>query len=207
MNKRPELKRFVKFGGAECFENVVVEFQQGKKAILTIFHDGQETEQIELQSMSTAEEMHEMMLEKGFKLKSPEEVARIQKEGHTAFEKEMEGRRKREERARERREKMKSPSAATDRRGSLNAEGVTSTIREALKTMEANGVKNNAETVRMLEQEHNNNRRAIFEENEDSLPDEEQQISKEQTREWKLQQWKKKLEERKLAAASAGDEL
>lgn len=101
MNKRPELKKFVKYGGAECFQNVEVDFQHGKKAVLTIFKNGVETEQVELQALQTFQEMHDLMLAKGFQLKAAEEVERITRDGDAAFEKDIEGRRQRQEQARQ----------------------------------------------------------------------------------------------------------
>jgi hypothetical protein len=72
------LKKFVKFGGAESFQNVEVEFVKGKKAVLTIFHDGVEKEEVTLQTMKTEEEMHQLMLDKGFVLKQEEELEELQ---------------------------------------------------------------------------------------------------------------------------------
>ncbi|KAG7347932.1 Sep15/SelM redox domain containing protein [Nitzschia inconspicua] len=198
----PELKRFVKYGGADSFENVEVEFQKGKKAILIIYHDGDEREQVELQAIPTYQEMRDMMLEKGFQLKAPEEVARITQEGDAAFEEDMEGRRKRQEQSRERMNKFKTGSASTG--GDSN--GAASTIQDALKKMKDSGVKITAEMIRKLEEEHKEQSR-IDQQTQDVLPAEEQ-ISKEQMREWKLQQWKEIQEQRKLANVEAtGDEL
>jgi hypothetical protein len=166
LNKKPELKHFVKYGGADCFENVQVEFQPGKKAILTIYHDGVETEQVELQSLPTYQDMHDMMLSKGFQLKATEKVARIRQEGDEAFEKDMEGRKKRQERAQQKMEYLKT---ANPQEASTPKDDVV-----------------------------------------DTLPNEEQ-ITKEQMRQWKLQKWKTMKEEQRLAnaaaTAAAGNEL
>jgi hypothetical protein len=75
------LKQFIKYGGAEAFQNVEVEFNRGRKAILTIHHDGDEHEQVDLQSIKTQDEMHQMMLDKGFVLKSDEELEEITTQG------------------------------------------------------------------------------------------------------------------------------
>lgn len=203
LNKRPELKKFVKFGGADCFENVQVEFQHGQKAVLTIYHNGQEMEQVELQSMPTAKEMHDMMLAKGFRLKAPEEVARIQSEGDAAFQKEMEAKQKRQQRARQKMENLKTPSS---KGVGLNTESATATIQKALQKMKENGVAITADTIRKLEQEHNQGVKVERDENIDALSDKEQ-ISNEQMKQWKLQQWRRLQEEKKLAASAAGDEL
>ena len=81
MNRLPELKDFIKYGGAESYENVQIEYSRGRKAVLTIFHDGEVHEQVELQTISTQKEMHQMMLDKGFVRKSEGEVERIRLEG------------------------------------------------------------------------------------------------------------------------------
>ena len=80
MNKRPELKSFVTFGGAESYEGVEVEFIHGRHAYLTIYHDGQKVEKVDLHAIPTETEMHEMMIEKGFTLKSEDEVEKIRRE-------------------------------------------------------------------------------------------------------------------------------
>ena len=84
MDKKPELKSFIRYGGAFCFENVHVEFEHGRRATLTIFHDGREEETVDLQSIETEEEMVKTMLDKGFLLKDPQEVARIKQIGAEA---------------------------------------------------------------------------------------------------------------------------
>jgi hypothetical protein len=81
LNRLPELKQFIKYGGAEAFQNVEVEFNRGRKAVLTINHDGDEHEQVDLQSIATQDEMHQMMLDKGFVLKSDEEVEAMMTQG------------------------------------------------------------------------------------------------------------------------------
>jgi hypothetical protein len=81
LNRFAELKEFIKYGGAEAFHNVEIEFIRGRKAVLTIYHDGEEHEQVELQSIGTKKEIHQMMLDKGFTLKSEEEIAEMQARG------------------------------------------------------------------------------------------------------------------------------
>jgi hypothetical protein len=81
LNRFAELKEFIKYGGAEAFQNVEIEFIRGRKAVLTIYHDGEEHEQVELQSLGTKKEMHQMMLDKGFTLKAEEQIAEMQSRG------------------------------------------------------------------------------------------------------------------------------
>jgi Sep15/SelM redox domain len=83
LNRLPELKDFVMYGGAESFQNVEVEFVGGRSAVLTIYDDGEEREKIELTTLGTQQEMKELMLDKGFVLKSPQELARIKMLGAT----------------------------------------------------------------------------------------------------------------------------
>lgn len=63
----------MKLGEAEEYENVEVTYVSGKKAILTIFDDDQEIDRIALSEYKTREELHEMMVKKGFKKKNQEE--------------------------------------------------------------------------------------------------------------------------------------
>jgi ribosome biogenesis protein Nip4 len=70
------VKRFVKGGdeGAEAYENVRVIFISGRKAVLTIYHDDKEVEQIELQTLETTHAMHELMIDRGFTKRSENEL-------------------------------------------------------------------------------------------------------------------------------------
>jgi len=69
----PELKKFLKEGEAEQYENVEVNYVQGRKAVLTIFEDEEVVESITLSEYSNREEMHNLMAEKGFTKKVEEE--------------------------------------------------------------------------------------------------------------------------------------
>ena len=80
LNKLRELKQFLKGGEAETFQNVEIKYIHGRKAVLTIFHDGEEHEKIELSGLHTRQEMHAMFLEKGFVKKSDEEIEAIRKQ-------------------------------------------------------------------------------------------------------------------------------
>jgi len=60
------VKKFLKEGEAETYKNVEVRYIKGRKAILTIFENDEELEKIVLSDYKNREEMHEMMLEKGF---------------------------------------------------------------------------------------------------------------------------------------------
>lgn len=70
MNRLPEVKQFLKGGEAEEYENVEVRYIKGRKAILTIYDDEQELEKVTLSDYKTREEMHKMMVGKGFAKKS-----------------------------------------------------------------------------------------------------------------------------------------
>lgn len=155
--------------------------------------------------------MHQMMLEKGFKLKSPEVVAELQKQADDSFNKNMERRKRRENRSRQKLENLKTVLKSGEE--TSNMDGVGAVIREALKKMEDNGVEITAEKVRKLEQEHNGmawkGNQEVVDENIDELPEDEQ-ISKEQMRQWKMQQWAKAQEKRKEEenlVVLAGEEL
>ena len=77
LNRLRELKSFLKDGEAEEYQNVQVEYVHGRKAILYIYQDGEEVEQITLSEYKTKEDMHNLMVEKGFVKKPEEELAEI----------------------------------------------------------------------------------------------------------------------------------
>jgi hypothetical protein len=73
---------------AEYYFDVEVEFKHGMDAVLTVLEDGVEREKVVLSDISTKEEMHRMMVEKGFQRKSDEEIARIKAERYWLLEEE-----------------------------------------------------------------------------------------------------------------------
>ena len=75
MNRLPALKSFLKDSEAEEYQGVEVEYVHGRTAVLTIYKDGEEQEQITLSDYKSKEEMHALMVEKGFVKKSDEEIA------------------------------------------------------------------------------------------------------------------------------------
>jgi hypothetical protein len=81
----------LKDGEAESYQNIEIKYIHGRKAILTIFHDGEEQEKIELSQLKQREDMHAMFLEKGFVLKPAEEIEAIrqQREKDTQEEKDQ----------------------------------------------------------------------------------------------------------------------
>lgn len=79
MNRLPELKSFLKDSEAEEYQGIDIEYVHGLKAVLTIYKDGEEQEQITLSDYKTKEEMHALMVEKGFVKKSDEEIAEMRR--------------------------------------------------------------------------------------------------------------------------------
>lgn len=79
MNRLPELKSFLKDSEAEEYQGIDIEYVHGRKAVLTIYKDGEEQEQITLSDYKTKEEMHALMVEKGFVKKSDEEIAEMRR--------------------------------------------------------------------------------------------------------------------------------
>jgi Sep15/SelM redox domain len=79
LNRLPELKSFLKDSEAEEYQGVDIEYAHGRKAVLTIYKDGEEQEQITLSDYKTKEEMHALMVEKGFVKKSDEEIAEMRR--------------------------------------------------------------------------------------------------------------------------------
>lgn len=128
---------------AEHYVDVEVEFKHGMDAVLTIFEDGAEREKVVLSDITTKEEMHRLMIEKGFRRKSEEEIARIKAERYWLLEEEKAATLKRNEelierhRARIEEQKLKDEErAAAERRNKLisfsNADSETSSAREEL---------------------------------------------------------------------------
>lgn len=67
LNRLPELKKFVKDEGeADSYGGVEIDFKHGREAKLFVYDDGAEIEEIKLSELSTTEEMHALMLQKGF---------------------------------------------------------------------------------------------------------------------------------------------
>ena len=73
LNRHPELKMFLKGGEAEEYENVEVKYIHGRKATLYIYDDDVEIDTINLMELETRDDMHDLMVRKGFKKKSEEE--------------------------------------------------------------------------------------------------------------------------------------
>ena len=76
MNRHPELRSFLKDGDAKYYQGVQIKSAQASsfssKAMLYIYHDGVEVEQVELSALATKDEMNQLMLQKGFQKKSAE---------------------------------------------------------------------------------------------------------------------------------------
>jgi hypothetical protein len=69
LNRFPELKQFLKEGEAESYQGVTVTYVAGKTAVMTIYKDGIEQEQVIMHELATRQDMHQMMKQKGFVLK------------------------------------------------------------------------------------------------------------------------------------------
>lgn len=113
MNRLPELKSFLKDGEAEWYKGVEVTYIHGRKAVMTVFEDGEEKEKITLSEIKTKPEMHTMMAEKGFEKKSEEEIADAKRKLEEAKAEEEEKRRKqREDRQKQAEERRKQREEA-----------------------------------------------------------------------------------------------
>lgn len=107
MNRLRELKSFLKDSEAEEYQGVEVQYVHGRTAVLTIYRDGEEQEQITLSDYKTKEEMHALMVEKGFVKKSEEEIAEMRR---LAQEKVVEEERVKQERTAETRRRIQQAS-------------------------------------------------------------------------------------------------
>jgi len=78
LNSHPHVKKFLKEFEYEDYQNVEVEYDPGKPAILTISDDdGNAIEEVNLFEIETNEQIHKMMIDKGFTLKPASEIAEI----------------------------------------------------------------------------------------------------------------------------------
>jgi hypothetical protein len=68
----------LKDGEAEQYKGVEVEYVHGRKAVLTIYKDGEQQDEVTLSDYRLKTEMHALMVEKGFVKKSNEELAEIE---------------------------------------------------------------------------------------------------------------------------------
>ena len=66
MNRYPHLKSFLKDYEAEEYLGIAVQFVSGKPAVLSIYSDGEVKEEIDLHQYSSKDELHALMVEKGF---------------------------------------------------------------------------------------------------------------------------------------------
>lgn len=71
----------------------------GKRATLTIYHDGEEHEKVDLQGIETEAEMNQMMIDKNFRWKPQDQVEQIRKIGKETKEREESERNERMEEA------------------------------------------------------------------------------------------------------------
>ena len=94
----------MKYGGAESFQHVTVEFIPHQHATLTIYdyHTNAELEQVDLQAISTEQEMVDMMLSKGFVYKSQTEIDQLKEQRRIQKEREDERRQQSQERSKQR---------------------------------------------------------------------------------------------------------
>ena len=89
----------MKDGEAESYENVTVRYVAGRQAIMTIYEGGNngkknEVERVALHTLKTKQEMHDLIVAKGFRLKPDHEVAAIREEHWQQIQKEREQREK-----------------------------------------------------------------------------------------------------------------
>lgn len=126
LDKKPELKNFIRYGGAFSFENVEIEYETGKRATLTIYTfdehgvKQQETEMVDLQGIETEAEMSQIMLYKGFRLKPEEELVRIRRIGAEARAKEEDERNERMDESKRRMEAYMRKKAQAGGEGNAN---------------------------------------------------------------------------------------
>ena len=126
LNKYPELKSFLVHGEAEYYQGVTVEFVKGRKAILKIFRDGTEVEEINLQEINDKTALHALFQEKGFQLKDTltaplEELIAANNQKVEEEKRQKEERRQQRIKEREERQKRKLEEQEKQQRDAENA--------------------------------------------------------------------------------------
>lgn len=117
LNKLPQLKKFLKLGHAESYQNVEIEYIHGRKATLTIYHDEKIVETVVLSDLKNHEEMHALFVEKGFQLKPENEIEAIKAERYAEHGKQIE---MMEERARKRKTGVRQKKKPEQRKSKSN---------------------------------------------------------------------------------------
>jgi len=74
LNRNPALKNFLKGGEVDTYEGIEVEWIPGRKAVMHIYDDGKEVEEVGLYELTTREEIVKKIEEKGFHLKPRQTV-------------------------------------------------------------------------------------------------------------------------------------
>jgi len=126
----------LKDGEAEWYHNVSVKYVGGKKAVLTIFDGDEEKEKVTLSEYKEKDEMHAMMIEKGFVKKSDEEIELVKIEIEKRKAEEVaERERKREERRKlqeqRRKEKEEAAKKEAEEMAAADTEQATDAASEA----------------------------------------------------------------------------
>lgn len=78
------VKSFLKDFLAESYRGVDVSYVRGRAPVLSIYSGGDLQEEVRLFQFSTLDELHEMMLEKGFALVSDDETADVREKREAA---------------------------------------------------------------------------------------------------------------------------
>jgi len=85
LNRLPALRQFLRGGEAASYEGVSVRYKHGQQAVMTVYDEiGAVVETVKLHEIGTRQGLHTVMVEHGFQLRPPEEVARIQEEHRVA---------------------------------------------------------------------------------------------------------------------------
>jgi hypothetical protein len=85
-SKLPVLKSFLKNGDAECYEGITVRYVPGRSAVLTVYGEQeglleqQEERRYSLEQYRSLDDLHKLMTEAGFALKSEDDCQRVHAE-------------------------------------------------------------------------------------------------------------------------------
>jgi hypothetical protein len=189
----PELKEFLKGGDAESYEGVTIEYIPGRTATLTVFHDQEKVEKVQLSSLKTQQDMHDMMKEKGFTLMSPEEISKLKAEREEAERTRKEEQKlKRDRKKKERRKQNERPLGQTS-----NADGDDPERTEQLKKRQEKLEKRQKEILEALPES----------EREGYLKRQEELEQRRRKSEQKRQERSEERDQRRAQATMAAEEL
>lgn len=115
LKKLRHLKSFLQDFEADEYRGMTVEYQRGRRAQLSIYHDGVFHERVELEAYGNKEELHKMMVDKGFTKKTEKQIRKMRL--RKTAEQRMEYRKTRDENVKRQKRRKDLNRAKKDQKG------------------------------------------------------------------------------------------